>query len=575
MEASYVDLVEDIAHFRSLGASEATLTRMEGVVNHYFCLIQLYDQMKDMIEKQTVTIARLQEQLFGRGDTYDGEVVEAEDNKDEDEPNPAASNDTQVEDEADTDNPEDDGSDASEADPKNNTEKEAKPKGNRTGRRSADDYTGAPTVECTHESLTVGDTCPQCEQGRLYEDESKKKIKIDATPPLFAVCYILQVLRCALCGARFTASAPVDLKDKYTAQARSMLAYLHCGMGMPYNRLAILQDMVGMPVPASTQSHLLEGVMGPIYPIFYELMYQLANSDDVIYQDDTHVKIIELMRENQLLNPERKGMFSTAFVTESPHPIVLYITGRQHAGENFDDLMKHRDDEKEAPKRMADALSANSSHESSSINLNCNAHAVRRFKSIKTIYPQESREILVRYRKVYQHKAHCSAHKYTPKETLAYHQAHSAPLMDEIKALIKHWFDERRVEPNSALGRELKYLINHWEELTQFLRVEGATLDNNLCERILKVLIMYRKNSQIYVTEYSAYNLHLITSLIATCRLNEVDFIIYMTCLQHYEEQVWACPDQWLPWNYQQTLEAQGQSPPTYATLRQSSAMAA
>ena len=41
-------------------------------------------------------------------------------------------------------------------------------------------------------------------------------------------------------------------------------------------------------------------------------------------------------------------------------------------------------------------------------------------------------------------------------------------------------FEQRQVEPNSGLGKALRYLIGHWDELTLFLRKAGAPLDNNL-----------------------------------------------------------------------------------------------
>jgi hypothetical protein len=224
---------------------------------------------------------------------------------------------------------------------------------------------------------------------------------------------------------------------------------------------------------------------------------------------------------------------------------------------------------------MADALSANSKHKSSAKNCKCNAHAVRRFKPIKSIFPAQCDQILRWYSNVFDHDTYCAQRKLTTIERLKYHQAHSAPLMAKIKAFAEQQLKDRIVEPNSVLGRELNYLLTHWEELTQFLKIVGAPLDNNLCERTLKILIMYRKNSQIYVTEYSAYNLHIITSIIATCRLNKIDAIDYLTQLQNHEEAVWANPDRWLPWNYKATLEQLSQPPPDYLTGRQSSAIPA
>ena len=57
-----------------------------------------------------------------------------------------------------------------------------------------------------------------------------------------------------------------------------------------------------------------------------------------------------------------------------------------------------------------------------------------------------------------------------------------------------------RVEPNSALGGSITYMLRHWQALTLFLRVAGAPLDNNICERALKMAIRHRKNSLFYKT---------------------------------------------------------------------------
>ena len=438
----------------------------------------------------------------------------------------------------------------------------------------ADEYTGAEQVFCSHEHLKAGDTCPECLNGRIYAVDPMRRVVIDGRAPLLATVFLIEVLRCALCGMRFRAQAPVDTTQKYTALSKSVLAYLHCGSGQPYNRIEIMQRMMGMPVPASTQSDLLESMMGPLYPVFTRLIWYAANSD-CIYQDDTFIKILALIKENKQCQPARKGMSSSGFVTEGKHPIALFFAGREHAGEHFDQIMEHRSKDADDIIRMADALKANSKHEHPAKKSKCNGHAVRRFKPIANLFPIECHQILQWYSDVYDHEAYCKEHELTPIDRLHYHQEHSSPIMQQMKAYIEHQLDGKLVEPNGALGKEYKYLLNHWEELTLFLRVAGAPLDNNPCERILKSLIMYRKNSQIYVTQYSAYNLHIITSIIATCRLNEIDAIDYLTQLQNHEQEVWANPDQWLPWNYLETIECLSQPPPETINGLQSSAISA
>ena len=59
---------------------------------------------------------------------------------------------------------------------------------------------------------------------------------------------------------------------------------------------------------------------------------------------------------------------------------------------------------------------------------------------------------------------------------------------------------ERKTEPNSGLGKAIRYMLRHWLPLTLFLREPGAPIDNNLVERVLKKAILHRKNSLFYKT---------------------------------------------------------------------------
>jgi hypothetical protein len=98
--------------------------------------------------------------------------------------------------------------------------------------------------------------------------------------------------------------------------------------------------------------------------------------------------------------------------------------------------------------------------------------------------------------------------------------------------------------------------LKHWEPLTLFLRVPGAPLDNNVCERALKMAIMHRKNSLSYKTQRGAQVGDLFMSLLHTCRLNQANPFDYLLALARHAKEVAARPADWLPWNYRATLEA-------------------
>ena len=91
------------------------------------------------------------------------------------------------------------------------------------------------------------------------------------------------------------------------------------------------------------------------------------------------------------------------------------------------------------------------------------------------------------------------------------------------KAWMQAQFDEKKVEPNSGLGKAFTYMLKHGEPLTLFLRVSGAPLDNNIVEQSLKMVIRHRRNSLFYRTLHGAYIGDLFMSLIHTCRLSKVN----------------------------------------------------
>ena len=90
----------------------------------------------------------------------------------------------------------------------------------------------------------------------------------------------------------------------------------------------------------------------------------------------------------------------------------------------------------------------------------------------------------------------------------------------------------------------------HWRELTTFLRVEHAPLDNNASERSLKRVVLNRKNSLFYKTEHGAAIGDILTSIIETCRLNHVNAWTYLVEVVRQERAVKCDPVRWLPWNY-------------------------
>jgi hypothetical protein len=252
---------------------------------------------------------------------------------------------------------------------------------------------------------------------------------------------------------------------------------------------------------------------------------------------------------------ERTGLFTSGVVAlHDGFRIALFFSGRRHAGENLAEVLKHRAELLPPPIQMCDALSRNLPGELQTILAHCLAHGRRLFVDIYDRFPEPCRHLLETLAVVYRNDAIARERELTPEARLRFHQENSGPTMQELNDWLTRQLSEKRTEPNSALGGAIRYMLKHWDKLTLFLRKAGAPLDNNVCERALKKAILHRKNALFYKTRNGARVGDLFMSLIYTCQLNEVNPFDYLTELQRHADALAICPEEWMPWNYRDTL---------------------
>ena len=432
------------------------------------------------------------------------------------------------------------------------------------GRHGADAYQGAEHVDVSHESLEAGDPCPECRRGKVYEvARPGVLVRIVGQAPLQATVYHLQKLRCHLCNKLFTANPPEDVgARKYDATAGSMIALLKYGSGMPFNRLAGLQGNLAIPLPASTQWDVIAAFAPSAAPAYEALISQAAQGD-VLHNDDTTIKILDLMGERAKQQPtddettDRTGLFTSGVVSTSEgRHIVLFFSGRQHAGENLADVLRHRSEELQRPIQMCDALSRNLPGELETIVANCLSHGRRRFADVADRFRDECKYVLDALTIVYRTDAEARRRNLSPTKRLQLHRSKSQQAMTRLHNWMTRQFAEKLVEPNSALGEAITYMLKHWEKLSRFLHVAGAPLDNNTCERALKKVILHRKNALFYKSQHGARVGDMYMSLIYTCEQCGVSPFEYLTELHRNADRVAAEPDNWLPWNYRAAIDA-------------------
>jgi len=497
-------------------------------------LLKLLDKFKMVlsdVEHAKITIKKLQK-LFG----FDkGSTVNAE----------AAANDNQ----------EDKGEDSSSKGAEE-SKKRRKRKGN-NGRYGFSDYPNAAIEYISLEDYNIGDCCPDCRIGKLYKGEHRKLLNFSGQAPFGVKRYKKEVLRCNACQKEYIAKGVVP---KWENSARSTAVIQKCN-GVPFYRLSKMQESYGVAVARSTIWSLcltLWNMVGKV--IYYELLSQAEKCRNY-YIDDTGARVLSVISSNNKLarsgQQKEKSCNSTVVCTtlDTGEQMVIYITKQDVAGKNCANLVK------EGGKNiMIDASNSNNLNLPdaviATINIfNCIAHGYRKFEEIAEYYPKETEHLIAQISSIYKIDKITKTEKMSDEDRLLYHQENSQKHIDNFYTEIARLFDEKLVEPNSHLGKAMKYWLNNKDGLTKFLSIAGVELDNNISERKAKALILQRKNSLFFKTLNSAEILSGCTSIIETCKENNISSFHYLNWLQENASKVIKTPTEYLPWKYKKYME--------------------
>ncbi len=420
------------------------------------------------------------------------------------------------------------------------------------GNKGYKNYSNA-SIKFLASGFTSGEVCPCCKEGKLYNGIERNLMHFTGNAcPIEAERYIKEVMRCNRCNKEFMSDQKVEKWDK-TAKTAAILMKAY---GMPYERIKKLQNMNETPISSSTLWMLVDSVWDDCGKYIVEELIKEAANGNVFFFDDTRATILEAIARNQSIEANMKrACHTTVLCTRSSnnYEIVLYITAQGHAGENFTQVFKHRSKEKSKLRAilMSDASSNNNIQIDTEIFnyiiVNCMSHARRKFFDLKDYY-KECKYFLKEIAMIYKNEKACK--NYSPQKRLKYHKHHSKRHFNNIYNKINELFDQKLVEPNSNLGKAMKYWINHRDGLSGFLRIKGAPLDNNLSERNLRFKILERKNSFFNLTKRSAMISSGFSSIIKTCEVNNINPQSYLNWIQDNWKFVLIRPKDYMPWSY-------------------------
>jgi len=210
---------------------------------------------------------------------------------------------------------------------------------------------------------------------------------------------------------------------------------------------------------------------GDAFEPVWQQPIETAADADLLHIDDTYARVLTL---NETLVDEirdgkdphyRRFHLRRDRPPRGPyHGAVLHLapTRWREPGQRARDAPPER-----GPRiQVTDALSHNTSGAFESIVAKCLAHARRHFADVAASFPDEVEYVLTSLREVLRNDPHTRQQPMTGAERLAYPPVHSAPVMAALQPRMTPRSDERKIEPNSPLGRAFAYPHHPWQGLT-------------------------------------------------------------------------------------------------------------
>jgi len=371
---------------------------------------------------------------------------------------------------------------------------------------------------------------------------SEKTEKLEYRPACFYVKqYVRYKMACRKCEGNISiGQLPPMAVDKGIA-GEGLLAHIVTSKYADHNPLNRLEDIFkrsGVEINVSTMCDWVGHCSDLLEPLA-KRMHQKILESPKINSDDTSIPV---------KNPGRKGSTYNGY-------LWVYIDNKKNVVFDFTPTRSREGPikflGKYCGKLQADAYSGYDEYFriSGATEIGCHAHARRKFEYALDSDPVRAARLMVLWGKLYEIEKRAKEEEYSSTQLLEARQKEAVPTLNEIKAALNEYKDQ--VLPKSPMGKAITYSLNQWEALKRYCDDPILEIDNNLSERTLRMVCIGRKNYLFAGSEAGARRAANIYSLVASCKLNEIDpFAYFRDVLSRISTHPMEKIDELLPSNW-------------------------
>ena len=162
------------------------------------------------------------------------------------------------------------------------------------------------------------------------------------------------------------------------------------------------------------------------------------------------------------------------------------------------------------------------------VQANCWAHVRRKFVEAENAEPVLCRKALEEIRALYAHENVIREKGLEDEAKLLYRSEHVKPIVDGFFDWLLDTFETQVLLPKSPFTVAANYALERKTTLRVFLQYPDVAIDTNHLERQIRPIAVGRKNWLFCWTEVGARYVGVLQSLLATCRLQNVDSYTYL-----------------------------------------------
>ena len=300
----------------------------------------------------------------------------------------------------------------------------------------------------------------------------------------------------------------------------SMIAYLMVSKfadHLPFYRLSQIFKRQGLHLAESTIGGWFNAGCTLIEHLYRTLLLKIMLSD-YLMADETPVPVLTSDKPGAT----HKGYYWVYY--DPVNKLVLFDYRKTRGREGPNEMMKNF-----SGYLQTDGYTAynNLDNQANITQLACMAHARRKIESALDNDKQRATWTLTMIQKLYDIERQARDGSLLPDDIRQLRQQQAKPILDEMGEWLKEQIN--LVLPKSAIGGAIAYTLTLWPRLIRYIEDGRFQIDNNLIENSIRPVALGRRNYMFAGSHEAAHRSAVIYSLLATCKINNVEPQAWLT----------------------------------------------